>query len=636
LGDLKKFQERYIALRQAIVADGISSGVPFQEKDLHVLAERLRHEGTSFVLVTLPLLGKALDLGLVSGTFSCIAQFRLRKETRLPLFMYSLFRRVFDDEGALLPNPCVTSIRFARLFLLFDGKLLFEPSKDMRDKTVDEFSDRMSALRRVSIPTDNSILLGARRLLGKVLSRLDLSDITPGHGPGAVAERLNRFERWDFKFWPIKAQRYYPYQMYGASSLEAILERVGNIRYDSKAVTRCCLVPKDFKGPRLISSEYTVNQYLQQGQMKKIMHYIHHNRLLSRSIKLKDQTFNQRLASVAYDRDLCTLDLSNASDTVSTTLVWYLFGDVPAIRRRLMCTRSDYMRYADRLIKISAFAPMGSATCFPVESLIFWAISMATLKNIYPSSSYMELSDSLAVFGDDIILPNVARDLLIATLTRVGCSVNMSKTCYRTPFRESCGSEWFGAFDVSILRNRKYSYSDHNIGNHPVLCDLQRKFFLRGFYRTASLLHDWVNWIHPTVQVPASLLFRDEKVVSLRDSTLRFKSSWSSGFSTLCLLGDLDFFSRESLPYNRFPCLLGFYHETNRASYRYNKKLCRYETRIPVEFQRNEDWVSEGYPRLLARLLGDQIERIAILNRKVGMAWVSIPPIPLSFERGYR
>jgi hypothetical protein len=161
MGDLNKFQERYIALRQAMIADGLDKGVPFLDKDLHTVIERLRCEGTSFVQVTLPLLGKALDLGLVSGTFSCIAQFRLRKESRLPLFLYSLFRRIFDDEGAILIQPDVLTIRFCRLFLLFDSKLLFEPSSKMRDETVSGFQDRMQTLCRVRIPTDNPILLKA-------------------------------------------------------------------------------------------------------------------------------------------------------------------------------------------------------------------------------------------------------------------------------------------------------------------------------------------------------------------------------------------------------------------------------------------------------------------------------------------
>lgn len=632
MGDLNKFQERYLALRQAIVADGVSSNVPFQEKDLHTLAKRLECEGTSFVLVTLPQLGKALDLGLISGIFSCPASFRLGKGIRLPLFLLSCFRKIFDDEGVILSDADVETIRYLRLFLLFDSKLQTEPSLELKTETVDAFERRMSALRLVRIPTDNDILVRARRLLGRALRHLDLSSINPGHGPGSVAEKLNRFERWDFKSWPVKAERYYPFQVYGTSSLKALCELGSKLRYDRKAITRCCLVPKDFKGPRLISAEGVVNQYLQQGQMKKIMQYIHNNRLLSRSIKLRDQTFNQRLAQQAYDRDLCTLDLSNASDTVSTTLVWYLLADVPLLRRRLMATRSDYMRYADRLIKITAFAPMGSATCFPVETLVFWAISMACLQNIYPSSNAMELSESLAVFGDDIIIPNAARELLISTLNLVGCSVNMSKTCYKTPFRESCGSEWYGTLDVSIIRNRKYSYLGSSISDHPALCDLQRKCFLFGLYRTASLLSSWVNKIHPTIQLPVHLLFSDKEKSGLLDLRNFTQNRDVGELNRLLSNSRPDFFVASSISYNRFPALLGFYYELNRGSYRYNQQLCRYETRIPVEFQRNQDWVTEGYPRLMARLLGDQIERIAILHRKMRMAWMSVPPVPSSFR----
>jgi hypothetical protein len=61
MGDLNTFLGRIVALRQAIADDGILNGVPFRSEDLAHLAERLKSEGSSFVLVTLPIMGKALD-----------------------------------------------------------------------------------------------------------------------------------------------------------------------------------------------------------------------------------------------------------------------------------------------------------------------------------------------------------------------------------------------------------------------------------------------------------------------------------------------------------------------------------------------------------------------------------------------
>lgn len=629
MGDLKSFQARYSALRQRMILDGLQLGLPIHPNDLPIIVERLQSEGTSFAKVTLPLLGKALDQGLVSGHFMCTAHFRLKRNTRLPNLFYSCFARVFNDDGTIKLEPCVDSIRFLRLILLFDSKLVFEPGPVMKDEAVTEFGNRMSALRKVSIPLDHPVLLRAQMLLGRVLANLDLSDIHPGHGPGAVAERLDRFGRWDFHSWPLRAERSYPYLMYGTHSIRALLERKKGIHMTRESHTRCCLVPKDFKGPRLISAEGFVNQYLQQGQMRAIMDYVSMHPILKRSIKLQDQTYNQKAAQISYATDTCTLDLSNASDTVSTTLVWYLLKRVPELRRYLMATRSDYMIYSGKKIKIVAFAPMGSATCFPVETLVFWSLAMASMKlasihNGGDAISDSEAADSIRVFGDDIIIPRHALDTLIGTLSRVGCSVNMSKTCYQTPFRESCGSEWFNGLDISIIRNKKFNYEQLNVKDHPVLCDLQRKLFLNGWHNSAVLLSEWAREILPTPTTGLHKFLSTELIDSLG-----FRLS-GCGSSLIALYASklLSFFDKQSLPIDRYHGLLGFcddFPNHPRARIRFNEDYQRLEYKTPVVFQNHKSWSTGGYPRLLARLLCDQSDRIAIRDRKIKMAWSILP-----------
>jgi hypothetical protein len=639
LGDLKSFQARYFALRQSMIDDGLSLGLPFYPEDLQTLAERLTKEGTSFVLVTLPLLGKALDSGLVSGTFTGIPNFRQKRNTCLPHFMYSLFRRIFGDDGILLLTPCVDSIRFLRLFLLFDSKLKYEPTVKQEDQAVLGFSARMEANRKIRIPKDDPVLREAKSLLGRVLSTLDLSVIAPGHGPGVVAERKDRIERWEFSSWPLKAEKVYPYLTYGAHSIRAVLERGVGVPLTRVSYTRCCLVPKDFKGPRLISAENTVNQYLQQGQMKALMSFIDRHPLLSKSIKLRDQTFNQKRAQEAVAQNLVTLDLSDASDTVSATLVWYLLSDVPKLRKQLMATRSDYMVWKDQKIRITAFAPMGSATCFPIETLVFWAISMASIRQaclnpvtLLSDRSYNEYAQSLAVFGDDIIIPDYALDICLDTLLKVGCKPNKSKTCVATPFRESCGSDWYNGEDVTIIRNRLYAYERNTFKDQPVLCDLQRKFFVKGFYKTAALLAEWANYINPIPTLAirhvlnVSVLKRMGWTALLERELIGVRLvSW--------ILRELTFFEKQSLATDRFPFLLGFYSCTAGSKLRWNRSYQRWECRVMRPFQGFRDWVSGGYPRLHARLSGDQAERIAIRTlHKVKMAWSHIP-IPPDFHQ---
>jgi hypothetical protein len=606
--------------------DGIALGVPFHIRDLHSLSKRLENEGPSFFQVTLPLLGRALEQGLVSGSLKTPTNFAYMKESVLPRLCYPVFRGIFDDTGLLLSEPNIAYIRTLRQFLQFDGKLVSEPTKEQESVAVQGFKNRMQNLRDLRIPLNHPVLLIAKRLLGAVLSRCDLSDINPGHGPGSVAEHYSREERWIFSAWPLKAKRRYPFYTYACSSSLGSQFACWPYEELTEMSTRICLVPKDFRGPRLISAEPTVNQYLQQGQMKSLMSYMSNHRLLSRSIRLNDQTFNQERARTAVADGMATLDLSDASDNLGVPLVWYLLSEVPKLRGQLMATRSDFACYKQEKIKIAAFAPMGSAVCFPVETLVFWALSMASVKLVRPREGWKRVADNVCVFGDDIIIPSGAElQTLIGTLESVGCKPNMSKTCWLTPFRESCGTEWYAGSPVSIIRNRRYHYAETDkFVHYNVFLELQRRFFSRGYKRTAQVYLEWAREIWPVFiyncrQVDESS-FSDGSLV---ESDLR-KSCGSS--PSRC---DYDYINRRHLdgPSDRFDCAYGeIDHVDDQLPVRFNRDLQRLEYRAPTAIQRSEDWAIHGYARLTARVAGDSVERIAIRGRfKTKMAWRFLP-----------
>lgn len=697
MGDLNSFQERFVALRSRMIDDGIANGVPFSNKDLQTIVERLLSEGSSFVKVTLPLLGKALDRGLVNGRFEPIINFRSKRNTCIPVLCHQVFLMIFEPDGMLRSSPNVVSIRLLRQFLLFDSKLSQEPTSEQEKSTKDAFVQRMDRLRKKRIQTDHPVLREARLLLGRVLDDSLLDVITPGHGPGVTAEKKDRFERWAFRTWPSTAERYYPYLTYGTQSLEAWMRCGYDVTWVKEPTTRCCLVPKDFKGPRLISAESAATQYLQQGQMRKLMSYCDHHRVIGRSIRFRDQTHNQRAAQASVARKTVTLDLSNASDTVSAPLVWFLFAEVPRLRNRLMATRSTHMMIDNQRVKLTAFAPMGSAVCFPVESLVFWAIAMASLK-LVRSHEYTRdgvtrlvcpfrdsvLAEEIAVFGDDIVIPEEAFPTLHGTLLEVGCEPNMSKTCWKTPFRESCGSEWFNGIDVTITRNKEYHYAaDNKFEDHLALLNLQRKLFLQGMFSAAALLKDWAEEIHPIYELPVNRVLTD------------FQREWSDGDSSSSFNGLLarrmsekdplafrwiqrirpvrtdmgdqwadpctesawnlyHWFANQ--PKDRYQCAFSFEYRCSAGlRTRWHKSYHRYECRVPRPFQRTRNWPSSSwirktasseaslrphvneivlrseYARLFARVLGDSIERVASRDISVRSAW-SILPLPIGLS----
>lgn len=635
MGNLNDVHERIIALRKAIIADGIDNRVPFVENDLRYIEKRLCSEGISFVKVTLPLLGRALDNGLVTGRITTPSNFSTRAESSLPMLFYGTFRKIFLDNGELIPDADENSIRYLRQVLLLDSKFVSEPTETQRKSSVAAFCSRMFDNRKIILPKDSYVLEEASRLLGKYLAKCDLTSIEPGQGPGAVAERFARDEKWDFTSWSSRAEKYYPYGTYGISNPLASLTRGVGVQL-TNVDTRCILVPKDFRGPRLISAEGVVNQYLQQGQMKAIMSYIEKHPILSRSIRLRDQSHNQRMARDAYANDQVTLDLSDASDRISLPLFWRLFSRLPRLRRLLLCTRSTHTTYENSRIRITAFAPMGSAVCFPIETLIFWAITMASVKlvSLHPSTLKSTQSDrviasSIAVFGDDIIAPSRCLDVLTTSLISFGCIPNMSKTCSRTPFRESCGSEWYNGSDVTIERNRHYTYAATSISMFPVLLSLQRRFFIRGMYRTAEALLGYARGLYPCAVLPLRVTLRDEDYAS---SSYTPQSSRIDTSSVGIIIPTLDFFSRQRLRIDEFNCAYGFYLSHRGVPIRHNQALQRAEFRSLNYISVDKEWLSQGYPRLLARLLGDSTERLTVRDREVRKVWSVFPISPNLFS----
>jgi hypothetical protein len=627
------------------MADGTSRGVPFNSKDQQTVVSRHQSEGSSFILVTLPKFGKAVDQGLVSGYFLVPAGFALKGKTRLPCFLNACLRQVFDDGGVLLEDPNPITIFYLRQYLLVNSKLITEFTDDQQDLVVKEFKERQHRLKRLKLPRNHFVLECAKNALYKALRHLDLSVITPGHGPGVVHEGYPKDVRWDFRYWSSQANKVYPFDEYGVQGLEHLRTKSNSVVFLDRMTTRICLVPKDFKGPRLISVEMSGNQYLQQGQMRSIMSFIESSKLLSRSIRLRDQSFNQDMARRACDGTLATLDLSNASDTVTSPLVWFLLSKLPRLRRQLFSTRSYAATWKGESIRLAAFAPMGSATCFPVETLVFWALAIGS-KALHRYGrrgsrlSYQDLlnlSDEIAVFGDDIIIGTNYFDTLVATLQAVGCEPNMSKTCTATPFRESCGSEWFYGIDVTIIRNKEYTYDQHwKFSHYPILSGLQRKFYAIGLRRTAELIASWAIKSSPVFycRLPDELQdisFTTGYPVALSGTASTVDNPLSSDFVS----GEKGRRSLQSYGYLD-SCLFGQdYQLDSDARVRWNHNLQRTEIRIPVSYQKSRDWgsvssketgfVREDYARLLARLLSDHSDRIPIRGGNTKIGWRFLP-----------
>jgi hypothetical protein len=202
---------------------------------------------------------------------------------------------------------------------------------------------------------------------------------------------------------------------------------------------RFTTVPKDCSKDRGIAIEPSINIFYQLGLGRTIR-----SRLKSSGIDLEHgQDIHRRVACEASKRGhLCTMDLSNASDTISRNLVRLLlpspwFEALDDLRSKKTLFRGGWR-------VLEKFSSMGNGFTFELETLLFLGMILAC------ETETVKLVPGVNVFtyGDDIICPvEIAKDV-ISVLKFFGMTVNERKTFVDGPFRESCGGDFFEGVDV--------------------------------------------------------------------------------------------------------------------------------------------------------------------------------------------
>lgn len=200
---------------------------------------------------------------------------------------------------------------------------------------------------------------------------------------------------------------------------------------------RYSTVPKDRTTDRSIMVEPTINSWFQQGIGRMIR-----SRLVRRcGINLNDQSLNQRLAKLgSITNDLATVDLSSASDLISKKLVydllpkdWYYWLDI---------TRSHRVKIDGCWVELEKFSSMGNGFTFDLQSLIFYALSWAVCAVEGYNTFWV------TVFGDDIVIPAGVKEPFLEVFDALGFRVNVQKSFFEGPFRESCGKDYHDGRDV--------------------------------------------------------------------------------------------------------------------------------------------------------------------------------------------
>jgi len=478
--------------------------------DINTVQCRSEHEGLSFLTITLPTYGKDFQYCLDQGFVVPKAFLSFRKTgSCLPSFLRGFMEQVFDaGTGVLLDEPNIEAIYAIRQLSLTFSKMLL-PCTPVRERKA--MSDYVQCDKEVediasTLPDSDVQEFGrmARLLFRDVFASLDRDihsrRIIPKHGPGAVAEKLTSNGKFQSRYWTDRLAEAFDVEDFllpNASFIQDAFEDDGIhfLEPGSELPSRVVSVPKTQKTPRIIAIEPSTIQYVQQGILERLMDHIHSS-FLDGFIGTRSQEPNQLLAQVgSANGNLATLDLSEASDRVSSKLVETLMDRHPLSSRAVFSCRSLRASVPGHCnVTLAKFASMGSALCFPFEAMVFLTICFLGIEKeqghrFTGKSDFVRFLGQVRVYGDDIVVPVDCVQTVVDLLEHFGARVGRPKSFWNGSFRESCGKEYYGGQDVSIVKvRRKFPLRQQHAAELVSLVELRNQFYLAGNWMTAQWL----------------------------------------------------------------------------------------------------------------------------------------------------
>lgn len=432
--------------------------------------------------------------------------------------------RIFGPDGVLLAEAdpdCVFAIRQICLF----AKKLKLACTSAREKAAESaFSLCELELRSHVVPDELADIFSrvSKLIWSDILHGVPFGDpygeYAPRHGPGTTQEGIRGNRKFAFPSWPSRLEDEFPLTEFGIGSIsnfdsvDSILPGCDVVHPRDETPVRVVFVPKTQKSPRVIAIEPVCMQYIQQAIAVWLKPRIEHSCLYtSGRVNFTRQDINAKLAlSSSMDKSLSTLDMSEASDRVSARLVWRMLASVPKFRKQVFACRSTRATLpSGRILPLRKFASMGSALCFPIESVAFF-IAIVSIRiheagvRVTPSA-VKRFCERVYVYGDDLIVPADEAPAISSTLPSFGFKVNAHKSFWNGNFRESCGMDAYNGVDVTPVYIRRMLPADrtdaHGIAS---TVSLANQFYLKGYWRVARFLREVVERLlgsMPTISI---------------------------------------------------------------------------------------------------------------------------------------
>jgi hypothetical protein len=484
--------------------------------DIKTVQGRVKHEGLSFLTITLPEFGKdfqkSLDQGLVDPTsFS-----GFQRKGGLPLFLGGFLDRVFSrSTGILMDEPDIDSILGIRQLTLMFSKINL-PCSDAR------YADAMNGyihceqeVRRNDANLHHSYMdkfksmssLVYASVFSKIDSDVYYGNVVPKHGPGSTADKLMGNRKFKLRTWTDRLEEVFPAGEFLFPSWSHYLDQIDSVRFlepGAEQPVRVISVPKTMKTPRIIAMEPSYVQFAQQGVLELILKHLKSDSFLNAVLGFDDQLPNQQMACEgSLLGNLATLDLSEASDRVSNQHVRALVENHKYLKLAVDATRS---RKADvpghGVVRLAKYSSMGSALCFPFEAMTFLVIVLCGIEEQLnmplTKRDLHDLVGKVRIYGDDIIIPVEYVDSVIHWLSVFGHKVGEHKSFWNGKFRESCGKEYYNGHDVSIVKVRNLFPSSRRDATGVIsLVSFRNQCYFAGYWSLTKWLDKQVKKVLP-------------------------------------------------------------------------------------------------------------------------------------------
>jgi len=516
-------------------------------RDKAKLASLVANRGVGLLTLDLPALDGILTDALESGrlVLSGALTKRVSDRIRVPCLFRGLWLRVFHNDGTLRQEPDPTAVDFLRQLFCFAKKIELPCStsrerdavnefcsieREMRLPTLDWASDDPFASVSVAELTFRGMLDDVSRtrlhpalfeddadgVCGEdtdLLERLDsiCRDVSTRfglfepvdyeksrlfgldrrasgtkNGPGAVSDRTSKEEKYFFRNWPDKLQRDFPIDFFGQRP-----EEVGEVFFNLEHPSKLIMVPKTAKGPRLIASEPSYYQWTQQ-LVRAFLEERTPDVFNGKIISFRDQSKSHPLvAAGSLDRKTVTVDLSSASDRLSCWAIERAWASNLSILSAFHSCRTRVVGPSRRVdidhAFLRKFSTMGSALTFPVQSIFYACVALASLPGRPRLDSQLaRWGNQTRVYGDDIVVPVEGYAGLQRLLHLLGLKINKRKTFVDAPFRESCGFDAFMGYNVTPVKPRHLDPTTP-VGRLSII-ESSNNLFLKGYWRAAHAL----------------------------------------------------------------------------------------------------------------------------------------------------